>query len=66
MTFQLKQMKQSSLGSKELSLQIWDTPGTEIYLKQMQNCVQRNNFWRNVSGLIVMADYNDVGSLEVA
>lgn len=50
---------------RELKVQLWDTCGSELQLQQM-TATYIKTFWRNVNGLIVVADCLDSRSLDIA
>ena len=64
MVFTEKETK-SQEDQKELKVQLWDTCGSELQLQQM-TATYIKTFWRNVNGLIVVADCLDSRSLDIA
>ena len=62
MTFALKtltaQLSTPLPSAKEIQLQIWDTAGSNSFLKQI-NQAYINAFWKNVAGFIVVSDAAD-------
>lgn len=58
MTFAYKQVMLEGL---QYTLQIWDTAGSESYMKQINQHYVKT-FWKKVSGVIIMADIHDVDS----
>ena len=53
MTFSLKEL---ILNGNDIRMQIWDTSGSDIYQKQMNSKATISTFWKNVSGLLVVAE----------
>ena len=64
MTFTEKTTKNQE-DQTEVKLQLWDTCGSELQLQQM-TAAYIKTFWRNVNGLIVVADMQDHHSLDIA
>ncbi len=64
MTFTEKTTKNQE-DQTEVKLQLWDTCGSELQLQQM-TAAYIKTFWRNVNGLIVVADMLDQHSLDIA
>jgi small GTP-binding protein len=63
MTFSTKDITHKG---EEYTLQIWDTAGSDIYLKQMSSKATINTFWKNVSGFLIVAEDSNCESLAIA